>query len=102
MNEDFIEVTCPDCNTVLIVRRRDGRVMEVRKPIIENSTGDRFEDAMQKVRGMKGEVEKKVEAARERERGKMDRLNALFKEGLEQARKEGPITKKPKTEFDLD
>ena len=101
MNEDFLEVTCPECKTILIVNKRSGKVVEVRKPILEESTGDRFEDAFQKVKRSKGELEKKFEEARERERTKMDRLNAIFKEGLDQAKKEGPITK-PKRDFDLD
>ena len=33
--------------------------------------------------------------------GKMDRLNALFNEGMERAKKEGPIKKSPR-EMDLD
>lgn len=101
MSEEFLEITCPDCNTILIVRRRDGKVMETRKPILEDSTGDRFEDAFLKVKRSKSEIEKKVEAAREKEKTKMDRLNALFKEGLERTQKEGPI-QKPKRDFDLD
>lgn len=102
MNDEFFEIACPECKTILIVRRKDGKVMEVRKPILEDSTGDRFEDAMRKVKGSKSEIEKKVEAAREREKSKMDRLNQLFKEGLEQAQKDGPIVKKPGREMDLD
>ncbi|MCL5270431.1 MAG: hypothetical protein M1457_07765 [bacterium] len=99
--EEFFEITCPECKTVLIVRRRDGKLVETRKPILEESTGDRFEDAFLKVKRSKTEIDRKVEEARERERTKMDRLNALFKEGLEQAQKEGPA-QKPKREVDLD
>ncbi len=102
MNDEFFEIACPECKTVLIVRRKDGKLMEVRKPILEDSSGDRFEDAWRKVKGSQSEIEKKVEAAKERERSKMDRLNQLFKEGLEQAQKEGPIVKKPDREMDLD
>lgn len=101
MSDEFFEITCPDCKNILIVRRRDGKLMETRKPILEDSTGDRFEDAMLKVRRSKDELEKKVEEAREKEKSKMDRLNALFKEGMERSQKEGPVTK-PKREVDLD
>jgi uncharacterized Zn finger protein (UPF0148 family) len=101
MNDEFWEITCPGCKTILIVRRRDGRVIEVRKPILEDSSGDRFEDAWQKVKRSQSETEKKVEAARERERTKMQRLNQLFKESMEKAGKEGPV-KKPEREIDLD
>lgn len=101
MTDDFLKVTCPDCKHILIVNRRDGKVVEVRKPLLEESTGDRFEDAMLKVKRSTSEIEKKVESAQERERQKMERLNQLFKEGLEQARKEGPV-EKPRREMDLD
>ena len=101
MSDEFLEVTCPGCQTILIIRRRDGKLLETRKPLIEDSSGDRFEDAFKKVKRSKSEIEKKVEEARERERGKMDRLDALFKEGLDKAEKEGPITK-PKSDLDLD
>jgi uncharacterized Zn finger protein (UPF0148 family) len=101
MVDDFLKVTCPDCKHILIVNRRDGKVVEVRKPLLEESTGDRFQDAMLKVKRSTNELEKKVEGAKERERQKMDRLNQIFKEGLEQARKEGPV-EKPQSDLDLD
>jgi uncharacterized Zn finger protein (UPF0148 family) len=101
MPEDFLQVTCPGCKDILVVNRKTGKVVEVRKPLLEESTGDRFEDAMLKVRRSTSELEKKVEGAKERERGKMERLNQLFKDGLEQAKKEGPV-QKPEREMDLD
>lgn len=98
---DFFEVPCPECKTILIVRRRDGKIVEVRKPILENSTGDRFEDATQKVRGEKERIAKKFEEAQEREKNKMERLNALFQEGLKRAKEEGPA-ERPFNPMDLD
>ena len=101
--QEFINVKCPCCNTVMVVRARDGQTVEVRKPILEEaeSTGKRFDDAEKKVRGEKDAIARKFEEARERERTKMDRLNALFKEGLDRANAEGPITK-PVNPFDQD
>lgn len=101
MDPDFLEVACPDCKTIIIVRKRDGKVMEVRRPIVEDSSGDRFEDARRKVAGMKDATMKKVEEVKAREKNKMERLNALFKEGLDRAKEEGPITK-PHNPMDLD
>lgn len=95
MNDDFLKVTCPDCGTILIVKRRDGTVVEVRKPILEDSSGDRFEDAQRKVREEKDTIARKVAEAREKEKGKMDRLNALFNDALGRAKDEGPIEKNP-------
>ncbi len=101
MTDEFFEVNCPGCQTILIIRRRDGKLVETRKPILEESSGDRFEDAFEKVRRSKGDIEKKVEEARERERVKMDRLDVLFKEGMSKAEQEGPVSK-PEREMDLD
>jgi uncharacterized Zn finger protein (UPF0148 family) len=101
MTDEFLKVTCPDCKIILIVNRRDGKVVETRKPILEASTGDRFEDARLKVKRSTDSVEKKVEEAKERERGKLERLDQFFKQGLEQARKDGPV-EKPKRDMDLD
>lgn len=98
---EFFEVPCPECKTIMIVRRRDGKVVEVRKPILEESTGDRFEDATQKVRGEKDRIAKKFEEAKEREKNKMERLNALFEDGLKKAKEEGPVTR-PQSPLDLD
>ena len=72
-----------------------------RKPILEKSTGDRFEDAVKKVRGETDSVTKKVEEAREREKTKMDRLNSLFEDGLKRAKDEGPASR-PINPLDMD
>ena len=98
---DFLEVACPECKTILIVNRRDGKIVEVRKPLIEDSTGDRFEDATRKVKREKETIARKFEEAKKRESEKMDRLNAIFEEGLKKARKEGPI-EKPFNPMELD
>ena len=98
---DFFEVKCPECETILIVRRRDGKIVEVRKPLLEDSSGDRFEDAMEKVRQESDTIAKKFEEAKEREKNKMERLEAIFKEGIERAKEEGPI-RKPHSPFDHD
>ena len=99
--DDFIEVACPECKTILIVRRKDGKIVEVRKPIIEDSTGNRFEDAMLKVKREKDTIAKKFEEAKKREQSKMERINAQFEEGLKRAKAEGPVSK-PHSPFDLD
>lgn len=91
--KEFHEVKCPDCQTILIVRSRDGKVVEVRRPILEDSTGDRFEDAMIKVRGEKDAVAKKFEEAKAREKDKISRLNKLFDDRLKEVKAEGPVEK---------
>jgi flagellar biosynthesis/type III secretory pathway protein FliH len=99
--EDFLEIRCPECEVILIVDKRSGKVVETKKSIIEDNTGDRFEDAFKKVKRSKTEVEQKIQEARKREQNKFDRLNTIFKAGMEKAEKEGPI-EKPDREIDLD
>lgn len=91
--DDFLKVTCPDCKTVLIVRRKNGEVVEVRRPLLEDSTGNRFQDAELKVKREKETIARKFEEAKKREQTKFDRLNALFDENIKRAREEGPIRK---------
>ncbi|MBI1291707.1 hypothetical protein GC173_10755 [bacterium] len=89
---DTLTVKCPDCKTILIVDRKTGEVLEVRKPILEDGTGDRFEDARRKVLDSQGRAEKLFQEAREKEKGKMARLEALFNEKKEEL-KDQPITR---------
>jgi hypothetical protein len=90
---DFLKVSCPDCKTILIVRRRDGEVVEVRRPLLDESTGDRFQDAELKVKREKETIARKFEEAKKREQNKFERLNALFDENMKKAREEGPVKK---------
>lgn len=101
VDKEFLEVKCPDCGNILIVNKRSGEVVEVREPILEESTGDRFEDAFKKVKDSKATLEDRFEAARAKEKERQSKLDSLFKEGLERAREEG-VNEKPKRDFDLD
>ncbi len=98
---DFLEVKCPDCGIVLVVNRRTGKTVEVKRSIIEDTTGDRFKDAEIKIKTSASALEKKVAEAKAREAGKMDRLNAMFAEGLEKAKSEGEV-ERPVNPMDLD
>ncbi len=91
--EEFLKVTCPDCKTILVIRRKDGEVVEVRKPLLEDSTGDRFQDAELKIRREKETIARKFEEAKRREETKFDRLNALFDENMKKASEEGAVKK---------
>lgn len=98
--QDTLSVTCPECDSILIVDRKSGEVLEVRKPLVEESSGDRFEDARKRVLEVNERAEKAFKAAQEREKGKLDRLEALFKEKKEEL-KDKPI-ERPDRPFDLD
>jgi adenine-specific DNA methylase len=85
MDETF-KVTCPDCGTILVVRRRDGKVLEVRKPLLEESTGDRFEDAFLKVKHRPKEVDEKISAAKQKEKDRLKGADDFFKQALARAK----------------
>lgn len=101
---DTWEVKCPDCNTVLIVDRKTGKVLEVRRPIVEKgeSTGDRFEDARAKVRSIHERAEAKFEATRKAEKEKLSKLDALFKERKKEIEEGGEPIEKPESPFGMD
>jgi uncharacterized Zn finger protein (UPF0148 family) len=89
---DILEVTCPDCRTVLVVDRKTGKVLEVKRPIGEASTGDRFEDARAKVLGTKARAESKFDEVKERSRRRLDELDKLFKDRKDEL-KDRPVEK---------
>jgi len=99
--EDQLKITCPCCNTILIVDRK-GKILEERKPILEESTGDRFEDAFQKVKGSKDAAEAKFKEAQRKEQERMSRLESMFNEGMKRVTESGEPVEKPQREMDMD
>lgn len=97
---ETLEVKCPDCNQVLIVDKRNGKVLEVRRPIAEKSSGDRFEDARAKVLNTKDRADQKFAEARDKQKGRMAELDKLF-DSRKKELKDQPI-EKPEGIFDDD
>jgi Zn-finger nucleic acid-binding protein len=97
---ETISVICPDCGNILIVNRKTGKILEVRRPLVEDSTGDRFDDAFKKAKRAEEEAERKFEEARQKEKDKMSRLDKIFKDEMERVKDE-PI-EKPLRDIDLD
>ena len=87
--DDFYQIVCPDCKTILIVERRTGKIVEVRRPILEESTGDRFEDAFKKVCEREERAEAKFRKALESEKSKKSKLDQLFQEKLKEVEESG-------------
>ena len=83
---ESMKVTCPECKCILVIDKKTGNVIEKRKPILEESTGDRFEDAFQKVKKSHEITEGKFRAAQEKEKHKFEKLDALFNEKLKEVR----------------
>lgn len=95
------EIICPCCNTILIIDRLEEKVIEERRPIIEQTTGDRFKDAVIKSKQQKVEVEKKFKESAEAQKNKRQSLQDIFKKSLKKVKESGD-TSKPKTPFDFD
>ena len=87
--EETVKITCPCCKTVLVVQRRDGKILEVRKTLIEETTGDRFEDAFLKVKGRSEAIGGKVEEAKKKEKERLKGADDFFKKALEWAKESG-------------
>lgn len=99
---DPFEIKCPGCETILIVDRKTGKVLEARKPLLENGegSGDRFEDARKRVEQSGDRIAQKVEAARRAESEKLKKLDALFKERQKEISETGEEVERPENPFD--
>jgi len=95
-----LKIKCPCCDSLLFIDRITGRIIETRKPLVEDSSGDRLTDAFTKSRrdkekrsaifdDMAGNLEKKKKLSEE-----------LFKSSLEDAKKDKSV--KPHSIFDAD
>ena len=87
--DDFYQITCPCCNTILVVERRTGKVVEERRPILEQSTGDRYQDALKKVRERGSIAEEKFKKFQAERSTKAAKLDSLFKDTVKKVKESG-------------
>jgi len=99
--ENYFKIKCSKCDAILIIDRITGELIETREPIIEQSTGDRFADALKKIKASPQVIEEKFQKSKAAEKNKQKDLDDLFKKSLAQAKKEGPI-KKQMRDIDLE
>jgi len=98
--EKDIKLACPCCGAILFVDRISGQITETRKPLVENSTGDRLEDAFLKVKQDKDSRNNIFDNMKQIQEQKKKLAEELFKASLEDAKKtEG---EKPRSIFDAD
>lgn len=95
MAVETLNVTCPGCKNVLVVDRKTGKVLETRKPLVEDTTGDRFEDAKRLVETSQERIEAKAEAARKAQSEKLAKLDSLFKERKKEIEDGGEEIERP-------
>ncbi|MEE9164855.1 MAG: hypothetical protein V3U15_01180 [Nitrospinota bacterium] len=97
----FFEIKCPCCNTILVIDRIDGKVIEERRPILEQSTGDRFKDALIKSKQQKVTIEKKFKESEKAHKKRSESLQNIFNDSLKKVN-ESDDKSKPLTPFDYD
>jgi hypothetical protein len=93
-----LEVTCPCCDTILVVDLNLGRVISHREP--ERGNKPELSEAQRILAEEARRREAIFQQSVESERTRGDALSKRFEEALRQARSE-PITK-PTRDFDLD
>ena len=97
----FFEIQCPCCNTILVIDRIDGKVIEERRPILEQSSGDRFKDALIKSKQQKVTIEKKFKLSKNAHKKRSESLQNIFNDSLKKVN-ESNDKSKPLTPFDYD
>lgn len=98
--EKELRVTCPCCDTILLVDRLTGEVLHTRKPLVEKSSGDRFADALLKTRKDKEKVESAFNDLKARQEHKKKAAEEIFEASLNDAAKD--TDEKPRNIFDMD
>jgi len=98
---DTYEIKCPCCTTILLVERRTGKILEERRPILDQTTGDRYEDAFKKVKERGAVAEEKFRKFQEERKSKFDKLDSLFKDTVKRVKESGEDLK-PTNPFDMD
>ena len=93
-----LEVTCPCCQTILVVDLNLGRVVSHHEP--ERGNKPELSEAQRIIAEEAARREAIFEQSVQSERTRGDALSKRFEEALKQAHKE-PITK-PKRDWDLD
>ena len=99
--DDVYQIKCPCCSTILVVERRTGKVVDERRPILDQSTGDRYQDALKKVRERGSVAEEKFRKFQSERSTKFDKLNALFKDTVKKVQESGEEIK-PHNPLDMD
>lgn len=99
--DDVYQVKCPCCSTILVIERRTGKLIEERRPILEQSTGDRYQDALKKVKERGSIAEEKFRKFKEERSTKMAKLDSLFKDTIKKVQESGEEIK-PNNPLDMD
>ncbi len=99
MEKEF-KVNCPCCDSILVIDRASGKILETRKPLVNESTGDRFKDAFLKRDQDKERLAGAFDNIKEKQEKKKRAAAELFNASLDSARNED--AEKPHSIFDQD
>jgi predicted nucleic acid-binding Zn-ribbon protein len=99
-----LQVKCPGCSSILVVDAKTGKVVEHRKPLLDESesTGDRFADARKRVETASERIERQVEEAKQAQKDKLSKLESLFQERKKEIEESGEPIEKPESPFGRD
>lgn len=99
--DKFFKIKCPICKSILIIDRFSGKIEETRKPLVKETTGDRFQDAFKKLQDDKAQAEGKFQKLANEEKNKKKKINDIFKQQMDKVKKEGVVEKEIR-DIDLD
>ena len=97
-----VNVTCPGCKTILVVNRDTGDIFEVRKPLVDDPSGDRFTDALRAHKEHSEKLGSIFENSIADVSRKDKERQQLFKESLEKAKEDGGEDYREIRDIDLD
>ena len=98
--EKELRITCPCCRSILIVDRISGEILETRKPLVEQSSGDRLKDAFLKQQKDKEKRDSLFSNIKDIQEKKKKLAEELFNASLDDAKKDRD--QKPRSIFDAD
>ncbi len=98
--EKEIRIICACCDSVLIIDRVSGKLLECRKPLVEESSGDRLTDAFSKTEQDKEKRNAIFDNMKEIKEKKKKMAEELFKTSLDDAKKDPDS--KPESIFDVE
>ncbi|MFW2330930.1 MAG: hypothetical protein ACN4E2_01350 [Nitrospinota bacterium] len=87
---DTFKITCPDCNSILVVDKATGKLLESRKPLVENPSSDRFKDGFQKMGEDREKRDKYFDNRDDLIKKKKKSQNRQFEESLKELKKNPP------------
>ncbi|MCX6356474.1 MAG: hypothetical protein NT045_01110 [Candidatus Aureabacteria bacterium] len=96
-----VYATCPLCGAMLEVNIENGRVVRHFEAKEKGSADELLSEGLKAVREGAAAREEKFKTAREHEKGKIDRIDGLFKEKKKEVEDSGD-TSRPIRQIDLD